>query len=69
MTFASCLCREIMKLGKIKSDKAIMKDLMKCLAAIAPTTWLSASMVSPYSEASKHMMDNCMEIALDFPSR
>ena len=48
-TFSSCLCREVLKLGKGRIDKLVMKDLVKCLTSIPPESWMTAAMVSaPY---------------------
>ena len=37
--------REVLKLGNSKAEKSAMKDFVKVLSALTPTTWLDMHMV------------------------
>jgi hypothetical protein len=62
-TFTSCLCREILKLGSSKTEKAMMKDYFKCLFSISPETWVISSLKPQVFEVIAAM--NSLSVKLD----
>lgn len=55
-------CRELLKLGNSKPEKAVMKELVKLVGNLEPSSWATNAMAKVVSKCARCVVKNCTSL-------